>query len=312
MLPGTMVTERYRIVALLGRGGMGEVYRADDLKLGQPVALKFLRGDLPEHEQLLNRFLDEVKIARQVSHPNVCRVYDVGEADGQHYLSMEFVDGEDLATLLKRIGRLPEDKALQIARQLCAGLAAAHALGVLHRDLKPANVLLDGRGQPKLTDFGLAGLAGGLEGDEVLAGTPAYMAPEQLAGREVTLASDIYSLGLVLYELFTGKRAFDAGSLAELSRQQLETTPPTPSSFMKTFDPTIERVLLRCLDREPANRPPSALAVAGDGRGGRAGGRPETGRGRRLPRRGAGALGAGLVPEPEPQPARSSPLHQVV
>jgi serine/threonine protein kinase len=157
-LPGAMLDGRYRIHGLLGRGGMGEVYRADDLKLGQPVALKFLPRELDDDRGRLSRFLTEVKLARQVSHPNVCRVYDVGEAGGQHYLSMEYVDGEDLASLLRRIGRLPKDKAAQIARQICAGLFAAHEQGILHRDLKPANVMIDGQGRAKITDFGLAGL----------------------------------------------------------------------------------------------------------------------------------------------------------
>jgi len=150
-----MLGGRYRIVALLGRGGMGEVYRADDLKLGQAVALKFLPKRFASDSELLSRFLNEVRTARQVAHPNVCRVYDVGEADGEHFLSMEFVQGEDLATLLRRIGRLPGDKALQIARQLCAGLAAAHERGVIHRDLKPANVMLEGE-HAIIMDFGIA------------------------------------------------------------------------------------------------------------------------------------------------------------
>jgi hypothetical protein len=144
--PGAILAERYRIIGLLGRGGMGEVYRADDLKLGQTVALKFLPRALLQDSSRLERFYGEVRTARQVSHPNVCRVYDVGEIEGQPFLSMEFVDGEDLASLLRRIGRLPADKSLDIARELCAGLAAAHDRGVLHRDLKPANVMIDGRG----------------------------------------------------------------------------------------------------------------------------------------------------------------------
>ena len=148
----------YRIVSLIGRGGMGEVYRAEDLKLGQPVALKFLPDDVARDADRLARFHGEVRVARQVSHPNVCRVYDISEVNGQHFLSMEYVDGEDLASLLRRIGRLPADKALQVARQLCAGLGAAHDRGVLHRDLKPANVLIDGRGRVRIADFGLAAL----------------------------------------------------------------------------------------------------------------------------------------------------------
>src|SRR5450432_3171865 len=157
-LPGSMVADRYRIINLLGRGGMGEVYRADDLTLGQPVALKFLPEEAAQNPNLLDRFKNEVRMARRVSHPNVCRVYDVGDIDGVTFFTMEYVDGEDLSSLMRRIGRLPSDKALEIARQLCAGLAAAHAKGVLHRDLKPANVMIDSEGNVRITDFGIAGL----------------------------------------------------------------------------------------------------------------------------------------------------------
>jgi serine/threonine-protein kinase len=261
-LPGTLLAERYRVVALLGRGGMGEVYRADDLVLGQPVALKFLPEAAAKNEELLNRFRAEVRTARRVSHSNVCRVYDVGEAEGQTFLSMEYVDGEDLATLLRRIGRLPPDKGVEAARQLCAGLAAAHREGVLHRDLKPANVMLDGRGHAVITDFGLAGVMGEIQGREVRSGTPAYMSPEQLAGKEVTARSDIYSLGLVLYEIFTGKRAFEAETVAELVRVRNEKPISSPSSWVKDLDPAVERVIMRCLERDPAARPASPLAVA--------------------------------------------------
>src|SRR5262249_34892025 len=148
--------------------------------------------------------LGEVKLARQVSHPNVCRVYDLDEHDGQPFLSMEYIDGEDLAALLKRIGRLPQDKGVHVAQQLCAGLAAVHERGVLHRDLKPSNVMLDGRGRARLTDFGLACYTGD-PATAARAGTPAYLAPERWASPEATIQSDVYALGLVLYELFTGK-----------------------------------------------------------------------------------------------------------
>jgi serine/threonine-protein kinase len=261
-LPGVLVAGRYRIVALLGRGGMGEVYRANDLAVGQQVALKFLSAETASNDAARGRFQNEVRIARQVSHPNVCRVYDLGEVEGQLYLSMEYVDGEDLGSLLRRIGRLPSDKALEIARQLCAGLAAAHDKGVLHRDLKPANIMLNGRGEALITDFGLAAVADQVQSSEVRHGTPAYMAPEQLAGREVSVKSDLYGLGLVLYELFTGKRAFEAQTLAELVRMQSEAAPAKLSSVVRDLDPAVERVILRCLDPEPAGRPSSALAVA--------------------------------------------------
>src|SRR5450755_3952196 len=260
-LPGTVVAGRYRIAGLLGRGGMGEVYRATDLTLGQAVALKFLPETLAQDDRALARFYNEVRTARQVTHPNVCRVYDIGQAEGLHYISMEFVDGEDLGSLLRRIGRLPVDKAVETARKLCAGLAAAHEKGVLHRDLKPANIMIDGRGQVIIMDFGLAGLAGQLQGD-IRSGTPAYMAPEQLAGTEVTARSDIYALGLVLYEVFTGKRAFEASSIVELMQMQERAAPAGISTIAKDIDPAVERAIMRCLEADPLRRPSSARAVA--------------------------------------------------
>ncbi|HJP94057.1 MAG TPA: serine/threonine-protein kinase [Pyrinomonadaceae bacterium] len=262
-ISGTVLAGRYRIVGLLGKGGMGEVYRADDLKLGQAVALKFLPDRFLSDGAALARFHREVRVARQVSHRNVCRVYDIGEIDGRHFLSMEFIKGEELSSLLRRIGRLPADKALQIARQICAGLAAAHESGILHRDLKPSNVMIDGEGNARITDFGLAGLVEEFHDDEMSAGTPAYMAPEQLEGKPPTVRSDIYSLGLVLYELFTGKRAFDATTLEELIKlRRSDTTPTTPTSIVKDLDPLIERVIDRCLQKDLNQRPSSALQVA--------------------------------------------------
>jgi serine/threonine-protein kinase len=260
-VPGTVVGGRYRIAGLLGRGGMGEVYRATDLTLGQAVALKFLPETTANDERALVRFYNEVRIARQVTHANVCRVYDVGIAEGLHYISMEFVDGEDLGSLLRRIGRLPVDKGVETARKLCAGLAAAHEKGVLHRDLKPANVMIDGRGQVIIMDFGLAGLAEQLQGD-IRSGTPAYMSPEQLAGTEVTVRSDIYALGLVMYEIFTGRRAFEAASLIELMQMQERGAPQGISTVVRELDPAVERVILRCLNPDPRQRPASALAVS--------------------------------------------------
>jgi serine/threonine-protein kinase len=196
-----------------------------------------------------------------VAHPNVCRVYDIGQVNGLHYISMEYVDGEDLGSLLRRIGRLPVDKAIETARKLCAGLAAAHEKGVLHRDLKPANIMIDGRGQVLIMDFGLAGFSGQLQGD-IRSGTPAYMSPEQLAGTEVTIRSDIYSLGLLLYELFTGKRAFEAASLMELMEMQERAAPASVTTLVKELDPAVERAIQRCLQPDPRKRPASALAVA--------------------------------------------------
>ncbi len=242
-----MLAGRYRILGLLGQGGMGEVYRAFDLILNQAVALKFLAG-AKMSEAALIRFRNEVRVARQVSHPNVCRVYDIGMVEGLHFISMEYLDGEDLDSLIRRIGRLPQDKAIEFARKICAGLSAAHERGVLHRDLKPANIMIDGRGQVRITDFGLAALAAEIPLSDLRSGTPAYMSPEQKAGKEVTTRSDLYSLGLVLYEMFTGKRRSD--------------TQTNPTEIVKDLDPAVERVILRCLEEDPKRRPSSALNVA--------------------------------------------------
>ncbi|HJZ97011.1 MAG TPA: serine/threonine-protein kinase [Candidatus Solibacter sp.] len=244
---GTVLAGRYRVMGLIGKGGMGEVYRAHDLILSQQVALKFLAGSHVS-EAALARFRNEVRVARQVSHPNVCRVYDIGSIEGLHFISMEYLDGEDLASLLLRIGRLPQDKAIEFARKICAGLSAAHERGVLHRDLKPANIMIDGRGHVRITDFGLAVLAEEVALGDLRSGTPAYMSPEQKAGREVTTRSDLFALGLVLYEMFTGRRRDE-------SRE-------TPSSFVKDLDPAVERVILRCLEEDPKRRPSSALSIA--------------------------------------------------
>ncbi len=283
-VPGTVLGGRYRLVGLLGKGGMGEVYRADDLTLGQPVALKFLPSAVEGDEERLERFFSEVRIARQVTHPAVCRVFDIGSADGRHFLSMEYVDGENLASLMRRIGRLGSDKALDIARQLSVGLGAAHDKGVLHRDLKPENVMLDGQGKVRITDFGLAGLEDSIRGDDVRSGTPAYMSPEQLTGREVSARSDVYSLGLVLFELFTGRKAFEGKTFADMLRKHRDERPPDPSSLVPSLDPAVEGTILRCIAKDPAARPASGLGVAAL----LPGGDPL-----------AAALAAGITPSPE-------------
>ena len=233
---------------------MGEVYRALDLLLGQPVALKFLPEALSGSQAALERLRNEVRVARQISHPNVCRVYDIGDADGQTFVNMEFIDGEDLASLLRRIGRLPPGKALEIARRLCAGLAAAHEKGVLHRDLKPGNVMIDGRGQVVITDFGLASIATEVAYSDIRSGTPAYMSPEQLAGVEVSQRSDIYALGLLLFELFAGVPPHPSLDREEL-RKLREGRPPSLVDLAPEVDPALDRVVGRCLEPSPGGRP---------------------------------------------------------
>jgi serine/threonine-protein kinase len=223
---------RYRMIARIGRGGMGDVWRADDLVLQTPVALKLI---LSNNAAAKERMVKEVRLARQITHPAVCRVFDVGESSGQVFLTMELVAGEDLSTLLHHVGRLPSEKVSEIGQQLCAGLAAAHAQGVLHRDLKPANILIDDSGQVHITDFGIAILRAE-SGAHLPIGTPEYMAPEQLTtGAPLTERTDLYALGLVLYELITGvrPRASAGGHL------------PRPSSLAPNIDPRLERAIVQ-------------------------------------------------------------------
>jgi serine/threonine protein kinase len=259
-VPGTILVNRFRIVSLVGRGGMGEVYRADDLELGQAVALKFLPKGMLGDQEALERFRGEVRNARQIAHPNVCRVYDIGEHEGRTFLSMEYVDGEDLASLLRRIGRLPALKANELAQQICSGLAAAHSRQILHRDLKPSNILVDGRGHAHITDFGLAIRTNEDTGEAV--GTPAYMAPEQFRGDPATPRTDLYALGLVLYELYTGKRPFEGASFSECRQQHLTAIPQPPGEKVRDLEPGVEAIILRCLEKDSAKRPVSAVAVS--------------------------------------------------
>jgi tetratricopeptide (TPR) repeat protein len=250
-IPGDVFAGRYRMVTRLGRGGMGDVWRADDLILETPVALKLIKSSGPvARAQILN----EVRLARQITHPAVCRGFDVGEDSGIVFFSMELVNGEDLATLLRRVGRLAPERVLDIAHQICSGLAAAHAQGVLHRDLKPANILIDNHGRAILTDFGIAILRED-GAQRSLIGTPGYMAPEQLTpGATLTECTDIYALGLILYELVVGQHPFN-------NRLTRSAEPPAPSSRVTGVDPRLERVILQALKVDPRDRPQSAQAM---------------------------------------------------
>ncbi|HVF47882.1 MAG TPA: serine/threonine-protein kinase [Pyrinomonadaceae bacterium] len=262
LVVGNVLAGRYRILGLLGKGGMGEVYKAEDIKLTQTVALKFLPERLARDKASLARFHSEVRMARQVSHPNVCRVFDIGETGGHHFISMEYIHGDDLASMLRRIGRLASDKAVVIARQLCFGLAAIHDAGILHRDLKPANVIIDDNGKARITDFGIAGVESELDRSDTRIGTPAYMSPEQIKGVGISQRSDIYSLGLLMYEVFTGKQTFEADSMIDLLVKQETTAPTNPSDVLKEIDPIVEKTILQCLEKNPDDRPKTALQVA--------------------------------------------------
>src|SRR5262245_19674141 len=248
---GQVFADRYRMIARLGKGGMGEVWHADDLVLRTPVALKFIRS---AREGAVAAILNEVRLARKITHPAVCRVFDVGQADGEVFFSMEYVRGEDLASLIKRVGRLPSEKVIDIARQLCGGLAAAHAEGILHRDLKPANLLIDLEGQIRITDFGIA-VTRVDPAMHAPVGTPGYMAPEQLLpGAPLTERTDVYALGLLLYELVVGQHPF--------SRSGTRLQPTRPSAVVPHVDPRLETVIVDALSPDPDARPASAAAFA--------------------------------------------------
>jgi WD40 repeat protein/serine/threonine protein kinase len=273
--PGSVLADRYRLVRQLGRGGMGCVYLADDLRLEQQVALKLLYPWSDQSPDQRSRLLDEVRFARRVSHANVCRVYDVGESDEHLFLVMEHIDGRNLREMLAH-GALPEEQAVEVGGQICRGLAAIHEQGLLHRDLKPANVMIDASGQVRLTDFGLAVSAEAAGDGTMIVGTPAYMAPEQLLG-EVSIRSDIYALGMVLHEIFTGLRAYPKHSLIKLARRYWAGEPVSdPVSFpeldlqLAGLDPGVAHVIRWCLATEPDDRPSSAEVVE-------AGLQPETG-----------------------------------
>lgn len=262
-LPGTGIAERYRAISLIGRGGMGEVYLAEDLRLDQIVALKFLPATWAKDEKRLEYFFNEVRLARQVSHPNVCRVYDIAKYSDQYFISMEYVDGENLKTLLSRIGCVPSPKALEIAHQLCAGLGAAHACGVLHRDIKPANVMIDGRGQARLMDFGLA-IQSPTDGPSYgMSGTPAYMAPEQLLHGSTSVQSDIYSLGSVLFEMMSGRPLLRETTIESLRQYHREATPSQKLEELgDQVDPLVANTLMRCVSPEPTGRPSSSAELS--------------------------------------------------
>jgi serine/threonine protein kinase len=249
---GTLFANRYRVVHRLGTGGIGEVYRATDTRLEQTVALKFLYPTSLEDGRALERFRDEARLARRVAHGGVCRIFDFGTAEGLAYVAMEFIEGENLASVRKRMGRLSRERAREIALELCAGLGAIHEEGILHRDLKPANVMLDDQGRVRILDFGLAVRTEVLSGPEAASGTPAYRSPEQAAGLEATARSDLYSLGLILWELWTG----------EFLHPRDRREPTLLSSRVQGVDPALDRIVSRCLDFDPHRRPASAEAVA--------------------------------------------------
>lgn len=274
MRPGEVLGGRFKIERRIGAGGMGEVFEALDEELGVTVAVKTIRVDrlADASAGTIERFREEVKLARQVTHPNVCRIFDVGRDGGRLYLTMELIQGGTLSVLLRQ-GRMTAEDALPLARQIAAGLDALHRQGLVHRDLKPSNVLIaegaDGERRAVITDFGLARveeetMTVDTAGAPHVAGTPDYMAPEQLLGKSVTAAADIYAFGLILYEMVAGVRAFPGGRALENAVQRLASRPASPESHAPDLPARWSGAILKCLAPDPAERPASAGAVAAE------------------------------------------------
>jgi class 3 adenylate cyclase len=256
--PGALLGARFEILSVLGAGGMGIVYKARDRELDDLVALKMLKRDLWGDRNQLDRLKSELKLARKITHPNVLRTYDFGEMDGIPFISMEFVRGVTLRYMLDQTRRLPYSAGLRLAKQLCAGLAAAHSVGVLHRDIKPENLILDSTGNAKLMDFGIARpidrMAPGQTQAGFIVGTPQYLAPEILKGQEADPRADIYACGIVLYELFAGMLPFDGPTAMDIMFKQMREEPAPPSTRWREIPPVLEAAILRCLKKDPGER----------------------------------------------------------
>jgi len=271
---GSVFANRYEIEGIVGKGGMGVVYLARDRQLDEEVALKVLRGEaLKDDPSILSRFKTETKLARKITHRNVLRTHDFAESDGVSYISMEYIEGVTLKDLIKSKGALPLGVGLSVAKQMCMGLEAAHEQGVVHRDIKPQNMLiLPESGDVKIMDFGIARSQtvkdaapaapdSGLTSAGTVMGTPDYMPPEQAQGQPADFRSDIYSLGVVLFETFTGKLPFTGDSIMKIVMGHIQSPPPRPRSINPRIPPDLEALILRCLAKDPSQRPQKVEAI---------------------------------------------------
>jgi len=253
---GTTIANRYEIIEELGRGGMGNVYRVVDKKINEEMALKLLHPVIAAEEKTIARFKNELKLARKITHKNVCRMYDLNEEKGTPYITMEYVAGEDLKSMIKMTGQLSAGRAISIAKQICEGLAEAHHLGVVHRDLKSRNIMIDKEGNARIMDFGIARSlkAEGITGDGIMVGTPEYMCPEQVKGEETDQRSDIYSLGIVLFEMVAGKIPFEGDTSLSIALKHKTEEPPNPQDFNAQIPEGLSTVILKCLEKEKEKR----------------------------------------------------------
>jgi serine/threonine protein kinase/Tfp pilus assembly protein PilF len=257
---GATFAKRYEIIEELGRGGMGRLYRVLDTKIDQEVALKILRPEISRDQQTIGRFSNELRLARQVAHKNVCRMYHLGEEEGTHFIIMEYIPGQDLQSMIKMTKQLSMETAIDIAKQICEGLAEAHRLGVIHRDLKPGNVMIDREGIARILDFGIARSleSRGLTESGHLIGTPEYMSPEQAQDTGVDQRSDIYSLGIILYEMVTGNVPFMGDTPISITIKHIEEVPRSPKTLAPQIPDTLDRLIMKCLSKNKESRHKSA------------------------------------------------------
>jgi len=260
---GSFLFGRYEVVEEIGTGGMGKVYRVFDKKINEMVALKIIRPEIGTDKSILERFSQELKTARKIAHRNVCRMFDIGEESGTHYITMEYVTGEDLRSLIRRIGQLTVGKTIDIAKQICDGLAEAHALGIVHRDLKPQNIMIDREGKPKIMDFGIARFIRmkGVTAPGTIIGTPEYMSPEQAEGRETDQRSDLYSLGIILFEALTGRVPFEGDTPLSIAIKHKTEMPPDPRKLNSQIPEDLNSLVLKCLEKDKAKRYQTAAEI---------------------------------------------------
>jgi len=263
---GSTFAGRYQIIEELGHGGMGKVYKVFDQEVQAKMALKLIRPEVSVDKNTIDRFRNELKIARDISHKNICRMYDLGREAGNYFITMEYVSGEDLKSFIRRSRQLVVGTAILIAEQVCDGLAEAHRLGVVHRDLKPGNVMIDKEGNAKIMDFGIARSisAKGITGAGVMIGTPEYMSPEQVEGKEVDRRSDIYSLGIILYEMLTGQVPFEGDTPFTVGVKQKSEVPKDPRSLNAQIPQDLSRLVLKCLEKDKERRYQNADALRAD------------------------------------------------
>ncbi|MCK4557065.1 MAG: protein kinase, partial [Candidatus Aminicenantes bacterium] len=257
---GTIFAKRYEFIEELGRGGMGSVHKVFDNKIKEEVALKLLNPDIASDERTIARFSNELKFARKISHKNVCRMFDLNEEEGMHYITMEYVPGEDIKSMLRMTKQLSVGTAIRIAKQVCEGLVEAHKLGVVHRDLKPSNVMIDREGKVRIMDFGIARSAEseGITREGRMVGTPEYMSPEQVDGVEVDHRSDIYSLGAILFETLTGRQPYEGESSLSIALKHKTDPTPDPKELNDLIPEELTHVIMKCMEKNREQRYQSA------------------------------------------------------